>query len=132
MPTGPEIILTLKVLVSAVTILLSAAIVAVATGRKKLHGRLNTLFFVLTMTTVIGFELLLRLGTDVTSTFSPEARQALRIHLCFAIPSATLLPVMMWSGATGRRRLHLPLAAVFLVLWGGTFVTGVFFLPHEG
>ncbi len=130
MPTGPEIILTLKVLVSAVTVLLAAAVAAVATGRKKLHGQLNTAFFVLTMTTVLGFELLLRLGTDVSATFSPEARQALRVHLCFAVPSAVLLPLMLWSGATGRRRLHLPLSAAFGVLWAGTFVTGVFFLPH--
>lgn len=130
MPTGPEIILTLKVLVTAVTVLLAAAVAAVATGRKKLHGRLNTAFFVLTMTTVLGFEVLLRLGTDVSASFSPEARQALRVHLCFAVPSAVLLPLMLWSGATGRRRLHLPLSAVFGVLWVGTFVTGVFFLPH--
>jgi uncharacterized membrane protein YozB (DUF420 family) len=130
-PTGPEIIVALKVLVTAVTVLLLAAIAAVATGRKRLHGRLNTVFFVLTMTTVIGFELLLRLGADVTAGFSPEARRALWIHLGFSIPSACLLPVMLWSGATGRRRLHLPLAAVFAILWAGTFVTGVFFLPHS-
>jgi uncharacterized membrane protein YozB (DUF420 family) len=132
MPTGPEIILTLKVLVTAVTVLLTASVIAIATGRKKLHGRLNTAFFVLTMTTVLGFELLLRLGTDVSASFSPEARQALRVHLCFAVPSAVLLPVMLWSGATGRRKLHRPLAAIFLILWTGTFITGVFFLPHEG
>lgn len=131
MPTGPEIILTLKVLVTAVTVLLAAAVWAIATGRRKLHGRLNTLFFVLTMTTVVGFEVLLRLGSDVTATFSPEARQALRVHLSFAVPSAGLLPLMLWSGMTGRRRVHVPLAAVFSVLWLGTFVTGVFFLPHD-
>ena len=131
MPTGPEIIVALKVLVTAVTVLLTAAVAAVATGRKRLHGRLNTAFFVLTMATVLGFEGLLRFGTDVTAGFSPEARHALRIHLYFAVPSASLLPVMLWSGATGRRRLHLPLAAGFTVLWAGTFVTGVFFLPHS-
>lgn len=130
-PTGPEIIVTLKVLVTAVTVLLVAAVVAVVTGRKRLHGRLNTAFFVLTMATVLGFEGLLRFGTDVTSGFSPEARQALRVHLCFAVPSAVLLPVMLWSGATRRRAVHLPLAAGFVVLWAGTFVTGVFFLPHS-
>lgn len=131
MPTGPEIILTLKVLVSAVTVIFAAAIGAIAMRRRRLHGWLNTAFFVLTMTTVVAFEILLRLGTDVTSSFSPEAREALRLHLVFAIPSAVLLPVMFWSGSTGRRRLHLPLAAIFTMLWAGTFVTGVFFLPHE-
>lgn len=131
MPTGPEIILALKVLVAAVTLLFSAAVWAIATGRRKLHGRLNLAFFALTMTTVIGFELLLRFGADVTAGFSPEARRALSVHLWFAVPSAVLLPVMLWSGATGRRRLHLPLAAGFVILWVGTFVTGVFFLPHS-
>lgn len=128
---GPTILLTLKVLVTAVTVLFAAAVAAVATGNKRLHGRINGLFFVLTMTTVFGFELLIRLGTDVTASFSPEARAALRVHLSFAVPAAVLLPVMFWSGWTGRRRLHLPLAAAFTVLWAGTFVTGVFFLPHD-
>ena len=131
MPTGPEIILALKVLVCAVTVLFVAAILAIATGRRKLHGRINTAFFVLTMTTVIGFELLLRFGVDVTSTFSDEARQALRVHLGFAVPSALVMPVMFWSGITSRQRLHRPLAVVFTLLWIGTFVTGVFFLPHN-
>jgi uncharacterized membrane protein YozB (DUF420 family) len=132
MPTGPAVILTLKVLVCAVTALLAVAVWAIATGRKTLHGRVNTAFFALTMVTVIGFELLIRLGTDVTTTFSAEAREMLRVHLYFAVPAAAVLPVMYWSGWTGRKRLHLPLAAVFAVLWAGTFVTGVFFLPHDG
>ena len=132
MPTGPEIILALKVLVAAVTGLFASAVWAIATGRRRLHGRINTAFFALTMTTVIGFEVLLRLGADVTATFSPEARQALRVHLYFAVPAAAVLPVLFWAGWTGRRRLHLPLAAVFAVLWAGTFVTGLFFLPHGG
>ena len=131
MPTGPTVILALKVLVTAVTVLLVAAVWAVATGRRRLHGRLNLAFLVLTLTTVVGFEALLRAGADVTGGFSPEARRALRVHLYFAVPSAALLPVMYWSGATGRRRLHLPLTVVFGVLWAGTVVTGVFFLPHE-
>jgi uncharacterized membrane protein YozB (DUF420 family) len=132
MPTGPEIILTLKVLVVAVTVLFAAAVWAILTGRRRLHGQLNTAFFVLTLTTVVGFELLLRLGADVTASFSDAARQALRVHLGFAVPAVLVLPVMFWSGRTGRRRVHLPLAVVFVVLWAGTFVTGVFFLPHGG
>lgn len=131
MPTGPEVLLSLKVLVAAVTGLLAFAVWAIATGRRRLHGRLNLAFLVLTLSTVVGFELLLRLGVDVTSQFSPAARRALGVHLWFAVPSALLLPVMYWSGATGRRRLHLPLAAVFAALWAGTVVTGLFFLPHD-
>ena len=102
MPTGPQIILTLKVLVSAVTVLFAVAVWAIATGRKKLHGRVNTAFFVLTMTTVVGFELLLRLGTDVSASFTPVQRQALLVHLCFAVPSAVVLPLMLLSGVSSR------------------------------
>ena len=131
MPTGPEILLTLKVLVSAVTVVFAAAVVAIATGHRRLHGRLNLAFFVLTMTTVLGFELLLRLGTDVSASFSPEAKAALRIHLVFAVPSALLLPLMLWSGATRRRRLHVPLAVVFTLLWAATVYTGLFTLPNK-
>lgn len=129
MPTGPEIILTLKVLVAAVTALLAASLVALAAGRPRLHGRLNTAFFVLTMSTVVGFEALLWF-VDVKSTFDPAARDALRVHLCFAVPSAVLVPAMFLTGVRRRKRLHLGLSAVFATLWIGTFVTGVFFLPH--
>jgi len=131
MPTGPEIILALKVLVSAVTVLFAASIVAIATGHRRLHGRINLAFFVLTMTTVLGFELLLRLGTDVSATFSPEARAALRVHLVFAVPAALLLPLMLWTGSTCRRRLHVPLAVLFTLIWAGTVYTGLFTLPNE-
>ncbi|HYH65697.1 MAG TPA: hypothetical protein VD866_13455, partial [Urbifossiella sp.] len=78
MPTGPEIILTLKVLVAAVTVILTASLAALAAGRPRLHGRLNTLFFVLTMSTVAGFEVLLQF-VDVKSAFEPAARDALRV-----------------------------------------------------
>jgi len=130
--TGPQIILTLKVLVTAVTILFAAAMLALILGKKRLHGRLNGLFFVLTMTTVVAFELLLRFGVDVTSTFSDEARAALRLHLLFAIPSALVLPAMMLSGARRWKLFHIACGVLFLLLWTGTFVTGVFFLPHGG
>ena len=130
MPTGPEIILTLKVLVSAVTVLFVLSLSALAAGNTRLHGRINTVFFALTLTTVLGFEGLLRLGTDVTSQFSDAARQALRVHLWFAVPSAVLLPIMLYTGQTGRRSLHVAFSVVFGIMWAGTFVTGVFFLPH--
>lgn len=129
MPTGPEIILTLKVLVTTVTALLLASLVALAAGRRRLHGRINTAFMVLTLITVAAFETLLQF-VDVKSQFDPVAREALRVHLYFAVPSALVIPVMYVTGRTGRRRGHLALSAVFSVLWVGTFVTGVFFLPH--
>lgn len=131
MPSGPEIILALKVLVASVTALFALSLAALAAGNKRLHGRINVAFFVLTMTTVLGFELLLRLGTDVTSQFSDEARNALRVHLCFSVPAALLLPLMLLTGIRRRRGVHVPLGLAFAALWIGTFVTGVFFLPHE-
>ena len=131
MLNGLTIIFTLKFLVLAVTVLYLAAIAAIATGRRRLHGRINTAFFILTMTTVVAFELLLRFGVDVTASFSPEARQALRIHLGFAIPSALLLPVMYLTGSRGRGQWHRPLAVLFSLFWLGTVITGVVFLPHE-
>ena len=129
MPTGPEIILTLKVLVVAVTVLFVAAIAAIMAGKPRLHGRINTAFFVLTMLTVVGFEVLLQF-VDVKSAFDDPSRKALRTHLWFAVPSALVLPVMFFSGKTRRKRLHVAVAVVFVALWTGTFVTGVFFLPH--
>ena len=129
MPTGFAIILTLKVLVAAVTVLFAASLVALARGHPRLHGRLNTLFFGLTMLTVFGFEGLLQF-VDVKAAFDAEARQALRVHLCFSVPSAVLLPFMLFTGRRRRRRAHVAAGWVFTVLWAGTFLTGVFYLPH--
>src|SRR5262249_26529316 len=63
--------------------------------------------------------------------FDEETRLRLTVHLSFSIPSTLLMPVMLYTGLSHRRSLHLTLAAIFGVLWTGTFVTGVFFLPHE-
>ena len=132
MLSGPQIILTLKVLVVVVSVLFAAAVVSIALGRKKLHGRINTAFFILTMTTVVGFEVLLRFFVDVKATFSEEARQALHVHLYFAIPSAVLLPVMMFLALKHWVKLHVACGILFTYVWIGTFITGVFFLPHDG
>ena len=129
MPTGPDIILTLKILVTAVTVLLVASIVALVLGKPRWHGRINTAFFVLTMLTVAGFEILLQF-VDVKSTFDPATRESLRIHLYFAVPSAIVLPGMFLTGIKRRKSIHLALSVVFVTLWVGTFITGVFYLPH--
>ena len=124
MPTGPQIILTLKVLVVVVTVLLLASLVALALKRPRLHGHINTAFFVLTMSTVAGFEALLQ-WVDVASAFDPEARRALYTHLWFSVPSALLLPAMLVSGKMRLKRLHIALAVVFSALWTGTVITGL-------
>jgi hypothetical protein len=131
LPTGPQIILALKVLVVVVTALLVASLAALLLKRPKWHGRINTAFFVLTVSTVVGFEVLLQF-IDVSAAFDPEARRALRVHLWFAVPSAVLLPVMLFTGKTRRKTAHVAFAAAFAIMWVGTFVTGVFFLPHAG
>jgi hypothetical protein len=97
-----------------------------------LHGRLNTVFFGLTMLTVFGFEVIIRFVTpNLTEGFSPAQRSALSVHLGFSIPSAVLLPAMLYTGHRRLLKYHVPLACVFTVLWAGTFVTGIFFLPHS-
>ena len=132
MLTGPNVILTLKVAVAAVTVLLLASLVALATGRRRLHGRINFYFFVLTLVAVLGLEVLIRfVKPDVFDYFDDATRRALRLHLWFAVPAAVLLPVMYATGRAGRGRLHFALALVFVILWAGTFVTGIFFLPHS-
>jgi hypothetical protein len=131
LPSGPEIILTLKVLVASVTVLFVASLVALLSKRPRLHGRINTLFFCLTLITVVGFELLLQV-VDVAATFDDTSRHALRVHLWFALPSAILLPIMLFSGQTGRKSIHVAFGVLFTIMWTGTFVTGVFFLPHSG
>lgn len=126
---GADIILALKVLVSAATVLLLASLAALAAGRPRWHGRINTAFFALTLTTLVGFEMLLQF-VDVKSAFAPAAREALRIHLYFAVPSALLLPIMFLTGIQRRKRIHRGLAVIFLALWTGTVVSGVFYIPQ--
>jgi uncharacterized membrane protein YozB (DUF420 family) len=129
--TGPNVILTLKIAVLAVTAILIASLVALARGNQRLHGRLNVVFFTLTVAAVLGLELLVRVvQPDVFDYFDDATRQALTVHLWFSLPATLLLPLMLWSGLSHRGTLHLILASVFAVLWIGTVVTGVFFLPH--
>jgi hypothetical protein len=129
--TGPNVILALKAAVLAVTVLLLFSLAALARGNYRLHGRINMVFFLLTVGALIGLEIIAR-WTDPTlfSYFEddPDLKRALSIHLCFSLPAAAVMPIMLYTGFTHRRNLHLTLAAVFGVLWTGTFVTGIFFL----
>jgi hypothetical protein len=131
MLTGPLVILILKMAVGAVTLLLLTSLVALLLGRRRLHGRINVVFFILTLGALVGLEVIVRLvKPDIFDYFDEGMRLALTVHLGFAIPAALLMPVMLWSGKTGRGRLHLILGVPFLALWIGTFITGIFFLPH--
>ena len=121
----------LKIAVGAVTLLLIASLAALGLGRKRWHGRINICFFALTMTTVLGFEVIVRfVNPDFTAAFTEQQLQSLYVHLCFSIPAAIVLPFMLFSGTT-HRSWQVKLACLFSVLWLGTFVTGIFFLPHS-
>ncbi len=133
MLTGPNVILSLKAAVVLVTILLAASLTALACGRIRLHGRINLAFFVLTVAALLGFEVVIRMIQPEIFHYIDEKeglRQALNIHLSFAVPSAVLMPLMLFTGLRHRRAAHLALSVVFGVLWLGTLITGLFFLPH--
>jgi uncharacterized membrane protein YozB (DUF420 family) len=129
--TGPQIILALKIAVVAVTLLLLASLLALWRGNYRLHGRINVAFFILTLVALLGLEVIVRLmEPTLFDYFDAETKRSLFIHLCFSLPAALLLPVMLFTGRSHRRKLHLTLAAIFGVLWLGTLITGLFFLPH--
>jgi uncharacterized membrane protein YozB (DUF420 family) len=132
--TAGNIVLALKIAVSAVTVLLLVSLVALLRGKIRLHGRINTVFFILTLTALVGLEVVARiLEPDLFNQFFDDAKAwtALYVHLCFSLPAALLLPFMLFTGWTHKRRAHLTLAAIFAILWTGTFITGIFFLPHQ-
>ena len=134
MLTAPNVILALKLAVVAVTLLLIASLIALVRGKYRLHGRINLFFFVLTETALVGLEVIARaIDPDLFRDYFTDmnAWNELKVHLCFSIPSAILLPVLFITGFRRRIRIHYPLALVFLAFWIGTFVTGVFFLPHS-
>src|SRR5262245_39060026 len=129
--TGPNVILALKIAVAAVTLLLIASLTCLALGRPRWHGRINTVFFILTLIGLVGLEVIVRvIQPNIFDYFDSDMKQRLWIHLGFSIPAALLLPVMLFTGWTYRTKIHYLLGLLFLVLWAGTFVTGIFFLPH--
>ena len=133
MLTAEAVILTLKIAVIAVTLLLACSLTALALGHYRLHGRINLVFFVLVLGALLGLEL-------VTNVVSPgllqrflqqqDALGMLYVHLGFSVPAALILPLMLYSGLKRFRTVHISMGIVFLLLWSGTFVTGIFFLPH--
>src|SRR5262249_40512245 len=115
MLTGPNVILTLKIAVAAVTVILAASLVCLLLGRYRLHGRLNIVFFTLTLGAVIGLEAIIRfIDPTIFDYFTDEEHRRMAIHLSFSIPSAVLLPLMLISGLTHRRRPHILMGAAFL------------------
>ncbi len=132
MLTGPNAILILKIAVGSVSVILAASIVALLRKNYRLHGRINLVFMILTLAAVFGLEFLIRVqDPKMFDYFDDATRRVMAIHLCFSVPAAVLLPIMYFTGKTGRRQTHYVLAAVFSVCWIGTFITGIFYLPHH-
>jgi hypothetical protein len=128
------VILTLKIAVIAVTLLWLGSLIALAAGNTRLHGRINLVFFSLTLAALIGLEVIVRLITPgiFDNYFERhQAENAMIVHLMFSVPSAVLLFVMLFTGLKHKRNFHIAAGVVFGLLWIGTFVTGVFYLPHE-
>ena len=128
------IILILKIAVIAVTVLWIASLIALALGRQRLHGRINIAFFSLTLAALVGLEVIVNLvSPGLIEQFLQErgASDMLKLHLCFSLPSAVLLFVMLFTGLKHKRAFHIGAGILFSVLWIGTFITGIFFLPHE-
>jgi hypothetical protein len=129
--TGPNVILALKIAVVAVTVILLASLVCLVLRRYRWHGRLNTVFVVLTLIAVLGLEAIIRfIDPHLFDYFDPDMRFNMAVHLGFSIPSAVLLPAMFLSGWRHYRAHYYWLGPLFLLCWTGTFVTGVFFLPN--
>ena len=131
--TGPFAAVPSALKVS-VRLLLAASLVALACGRYRLHGRINIAFFALTLAALVGLELIAQLlspGLFQEYLCAHGAEAILQIHLAFSVPSALLLTAMLFTGLRHFRKIHIGMGIVFLILWAGTFVTGVFFLPHE-
>jgi uncharacterized membrane protein YozB (DUF420 family) len=130
--TGPHVILALKIAVLAVTLVFLTSQVALLRGNYRLHGRINLVFFILTAVALLVLEVLVRLiDPRLFDYFDAGTKRILAIHLCFSLPSAAVMPFMLWTGLTHRRTVHLALAVLFSILWTGTFITGIFFLPHS-
>lgn len=133
MLTPTLVILSLKYAVGAVTLLLCMSLIALAKGKIKLHGKINLVFFILTVAALFLFEIVVRMIDPVLFSGlwkNAVLAKSLKIHLCFAVPSALLMGIMLFTGLRKFKVLHRRVAIVFLVCWIGTFYTGIFWLPN--
>lgn len=132
-PMSPGlIILILKIAVGIVTVLWLASLIALACGNRRLHGRINYVFFGLTLAALIGLEVIVRIiSPGLFDNYQHHTENAMLVHLLFSVPSALLLFIMLFSGLKHKRVFHIAAGILFSVLWTGTFLTGVFLLRHE-
>jgi hypothetical protein len=126
------VILMLKIAVVAVTVLWLGSLVALACGKTQLHGRINIVFFGLTLAALIGLEIVVRIiSPGIFDNYPHHTDYAMPVHLMFSVPSAVLLFVMLFTGLKHKRNFHIATGILFSVLWTGTFITGIFLLRHE-
>ena len=133
MLTPTLVILSLKYAVGAVTVLLVFSLIALAKGKIKLHGKINLAFFILTVTALFLFEIVVRMIDPALFSGlwkNAELAKSLKIHLCFAVPSAFLMGIILFTGLRELKVWHRRVAVVFLICWIGTFYTGIFWLPN--
>jgi hypothetical protein len=125
------IILILQIAVATVTVLWIGSLIALALGKTRLHGRINIAFFALTLVALIGLEVIVRIISPglFDDYFTAQEQTVMIVHLCFSVPSAALLFVMLFTGLKHYRNLHIATGILFSILWIGTFITGIFFLP---
>jgi hypothetical protein len=131
--TAETVLVTLKIAVIAVTLLLACSLTALAFGNYRLHGRINLAFSILVLAALLGLELVAHVvepGMLQDFLRKQNALDMLYIHLAFSVPATVVLPAMLYTGLKHFRTVHISLGIVFLVLWSGTFITGIFFLPH--
>jgi len=132
--TPTLVILSLKYAVGAVTVLLVFSLIALAKGKIKLHGKINLVFFILTVAALFLFEIVVRMIDPMLFSGlwkNAELAKSLKIHLCFAVPSAFLMGIMLFTGLKKLKVWHRSVAIVFLVCWVGTFYTGIWWLPNH-
>ena len=134
MLTPTLVILSLKYAVGAVTVLLVFSLIALAKGKIKLHGKINLVFFILTVAALFLIEIVVRMIDPMLFSGlwkNAELAKSLKIHLCFAVPSAFLMGIMLFTGLKKLKVWHRRVAIVFLVCWVGTFYTGIWWLPNH-
>jgi hypothetical protein len=78
--------------VLAVTCLLAARSLPSCGQRYRLHGRINTVFFILTVTALLALEVIIRILDPSISTVTTGMAAGLFVHLCFGAggPAATV------------------------------------------
>ena len=70
-------------------------------------------------------------GINVTEKWDDSTNVgSSRFISAFVIPLVPILVFMLITGWQHRLRMHLSISVLFLILWVGMFITGMFFLSR--